>query len=212
MYKMKICGRVALVVAMLFCLLFCTPLMGVKAGAEAVTTGTEQPVEEVPAPPADEAQEGDLGALVQDFIERLKDTYGAEYETYYNAIIAEWGSVEAYLLSLMPENAPDAVASGWKAFVKWLGDYAPIWGSILAIAAVIIVAVVGKKVLKKVVEWITGMNKKFKTMVAAFNTLYANTKAQNDALTKLLGDNPRYEQERKALEEASKEIDKDEQV
>lgn len=215
MKKLKVCGRLLATLALFVCLFLMLPIMGNAAtvSAEETTSGEGA---ETPVTPEEgtegETGDGGLQTLVDGFLAQLKAKYGEDYETYYNAILAEWGSVEEYLLSLIDENTPDAVASGWTAFVKWLSDYAPIWGSVLAIVAVIIVVLFGKKALNKVVQWITGMNTKFKTIVSAFNTLYASEKAQNEALVKLLGENERFAEERKALEEANGEIEKDETV
>lgn len=208
MKKLKVCGRLLVTLALIVCLFLVLPVMGNAAtvSAEETTSGEGA---ETPVTPEEgtegETGDGGLQALVDGFLAQLKARYGEDYETYYNAILAEWGSVEEYLLSLIDENTPDAVARGWTAFVKWLSDYAPIWGSALAIVAVIIVALFGK-VLN------TGMNRKFKTFVSAFNTLYTSEKAQNEALVKLLGENERFAEERKALEEANREIEKDETV
>ena len=215
MKKLKVCGRLLATLALFVCLFLVLPVMGNAATVSAEETtsveGAETPV--TPEEETDgEIDDSGLQSLVDGFLAQLKAKYGEDYETYYNAIFAEWGSVEEYLLSLIDENTPDAVASGWTAFVKWLSDYAPIWGSALAIVAVIIVVLFGKKALNKVVQWITGMNTKFKTIVSAFNTMYASEKAQNEALVKLLGENERFSEERKALEEANGEIDKDEIV
>lgn len=215
MKKLKVCGRLLAMLALIVCLFLVLPVMGNAATVSAEETTSEEGAE-TPVTPEEETDgeidDSGLQALVDGFLAQLKARYGEDYETYYNAILAEWGSVEQYLLSLIDENTPDAVARGWTAFVKWLSDYAPIWGSALAIVAVIIVILFGKKALNKVVEWITGMNTKFKTIVSAFNTLYASEKAQNEALVKLLGENERFADERKALEEANGEIDKDETV
>lgn len=208
MKKLKVCGRLLATLALFVCLFLVLPVMGNAAtvSAEETTSGEGA---ETPVTPEEETEgetgDGWLQTLVDGFLVQLKARYGEDYETYYNAILAEWGSVEEYLLSLIDENTPDAVARGGAAFVKWLSDYAPIWGSALAIVAVIIVALFGEKL-------ITGMNKKFKTIVSAFNTLYTSEKAQNEALVKLLGENERFAEERKALEEANREIEKDETV
>ncbi|MDE6273659.1 MAG: hypothetical protein K2L87_01255, partial [Clostridiales bacterium] len=50
---------------------------------------------------------------------------------------------------------------------------------------------------------------KFKTIFASTNKQYRVMKAQNDALLALLGENPKYEEKRKALAEANEEIEED---
>lgn len=154
----------------------------------------------------------ELKTLVNGFLAQLKAKYGDEYETYYNAILAEWGSVEEYLLSLVNDDTPDAAASGWTKFVKWLGEYSPIWASILAVAAVIIIIVCGKKALGKVANWVTGTGGKFKTVFNSINKLYAAQNAQSEALIKLLGENEKFKNERAALQSSVEEIKKDDDV
>lgn len=159
---------------------------------------------------AEEApQEEVTDELVNGFLAQLKAKYGDEYETYYNAILAEWGSVEEYLLSLVNDDTPDAAANGWTRFVKWLGEYSPIWASILAVAAVIIIIVCGKKALGKVANWVTGTGGKFKTVFNSINKLYAAQNAQSEALIKLLGENEKFKNERAALQSSVEEIKKD---
>lgn len=187
------------VIALLFSCL-CGMGNAVRVSAE------EAPQEEV----TDE--ENELKTLVNGFLAQLKAKYGEEYETYYNAILAEWGSVEEYLLSLVNDDTPDAAANGWTRFVKWLGEYSPIWASILAVAAVIIIIVCGKKALGKVANWVTGTGGKFKTVFNSINKLYAAQNAQSEALIKLLGENEKFKNERAALQSSVEEIKKDDDV
>lgn len=164
--------------------------------------------------PIDPSEEGDnaLQALAEKFIAELKEKYGEDYETYYNAILAEWGSVEEYLLSLIPENAPDAAADGWKASVAWLGEYSPIWGSVLAVGLVIVVIVFGKKALGKISEWVTTAGKKFKAVFSSVNKLYQSNIATGEAIIKLLGENPRFAETKAEVQKAIDEMKKEEEV
>lgn len=214
MARLKLMGKLMILLTLVFCLMGVLMGNAVTANAEEITAEEEA---EAPVNPAEgsgeEADRNDLQTLIDGFLTQLKAKYGDDYETYYNAILAEWGSMQEYLLSLIDDGTvPDVAASGWSAFVNWLGTYSPIWGSILAVVGVIIVILFGKKALSKIVTWITGMNTKFKTIVSAFNTLYTTQKAQNAALIKLLGENERFTEERKALEEATGELDRDETV
>lgn len=172
--------------------------------------------EEVAEPPVTdettdktETVEDDLKSLVDGFIEQLKTKYGDDYETYYNAIIGQWGSVEEYLLSLVTEDTPDAVASGWTAFVKWLGEYSPVWGSIFAVVAVIIVVLLGKKALNKVTGFVMGTGSKFKTLFSEINKIDAALNAQSKALVKLLGENEKFKEERAELEKTAEDLSDD---
>lgn len=150
-----------------------------------------------------------VNALVEGFLAQLRAKYGDEYETYYNAILVQWGSVEAYLLSLVNEDIPDIAADGWTAFVQWLGEYSPVWGSILAVLCIIVVVAFGRKALGKIKEFVKAVLEKFRTLFTSVNKQYTVLKAQNDALMSLLGENPKFAEKRKALEEANGEIEKD---
>ena len=205
---------VLLLTAVLAVLLCTLPLTGnARASAEgaeitAPAEGEEPPVSDGTDDEA-EAFEERLKTLVSDFIEQLKAKYGDDYETYYNAIIAQWGSVEEYLLSLVNDKTPDAVAQGWTAFVRWLGEYSPVWGSIFAIVAVIIVVLLGKKALNKVTGFVTGTGGKFKTLFGEVNKIDAALSAQSEALIKLLGENEKFRNEREALKKTAEEITDD---
>ena len=194
------------VLAIVFCFAFFMGNAPVSVSAEEVV---KLPVEEI-TQPEDEETDDALSGLVEGFLASLREKYGEDYQTYYNAILEKWGSVEEYLLSLA--NEQDEAADGWIAFVNWLGEYAPIWGSILAVALLIIAILLGKKSLRKIADWVTGNSKNFKNLYNAFNTLYLSTKAQNEALLKLLGENERFQNEREALKKASEEIDRDAEI
>ena len=96
--------------------------------------GAQEPAEEEGQPPAEEERrepteveeqapgESEPSDAVQQFIDGLKEQYGQEWMTYYNAIIAEWGTVENYLMSLLPDDSPDVVKDAWLAFVAWTRD------------------------------------------------------------------------------------------
>ncbi len=96
----------------------------------------------------DEAQNDGVEAK---FIELLKAKYGEDYEYYYNRIISQWGSIEAYLLSL-GNKLPEEHRSPWRKFVGWLDEYSVIWAPALAVILIICVGVIGKKQFNKLVE------------------------------------------------------------
>lgn len=210
MLKIKKFNRLWIIVSLAVCGLFCMLFMGNAATATYADEGPQETPVEDELPAEEETDGNGLKSLVDGFIARLKAKCGDDYETYYNAILAEWGSVEEYLLSLAGEP-DDAAASGWTAFVKWLGEYAPIWGSILAVTVLLIVIVLGKKALNKVAGWATGTGGKFKIVFKSINKMYKADVAEMRALVKLLGENPRFEDEKKALEESIKEIESEDE-
>ena len=207
MTKKRIIAAVIAAVFLFAAVFFTTATLA----ASATETPMETPME---TPAATDGESPDdpqtaMQALVEGFIEELRAKYGAEWQTYYDAILNEWGSVEAYLLSLVPDDAPDPVKNGWEAFVAWLGEYSPVWGSILAITLVVFAALFGKTIVTKIKGFVAAVMDKFKTLFSSVNKQYEVLKAQNDALMKLLGDTPKFEEQRKALEKANEEMNKD---
>lgn len=222
--------KVICLAAMLFCVAaFPLTFIGVNgatvSNAEEITE-TELPFEtaqdvnettddNLPDETTDEVQNenGDPQELVNNFIAWLKETYGEEYQIYYDAIIEKWGSIEDYLLALMEEEAfPDAAKDGWTKMVNWLGENSPVWGTALAVIAVVIVAVAGKKVLNKFVEMFTSAGKQTQALFGAVNKMYNAHTATEKALIKLMGDNPKFAEEKAALENSMKEISEEEKT
>ena len=187
-------------------------LFGLSATCVYVAACAEETVQEAPVEPrepsdgqdgeTDDGAQSGLQTLVDGFITQLKDKYGDQWQQYYDAIIAEWGTVEQYLLSLVPEDSPDVVKDGWQEAVSWLGEYSPIWGSILAAVLVIIVIVFGKKALNALKNF-------FLSLFRSKNKEYQALTAQNEALLALLGENPKFEENRAALKASNKEMAKD---
>lgn len=211
MSKIKKFSKLLLIVSLILCCAIGVLFMGGAALAEDAETHVTDEI----GGEEDKADEYDNGLqdLVDDFLAGLKEKYGDEYETYYNAILAEWGSIEAYLLSLAENGTiPDVATDGWTKFVKWLGEYAPIWGSVLAVTALIIVIMFGKKALKKVTGFVTNTGSKFKTLFAELNKMENVQIAQNRALEKLLGENERYAEQRQDLVKTVEEIKDDGEV
>ena len=217
MLKLKKFYKLLLVVSLVVCGALCVLFTG---GATIVYadegTALETPAEGEIEGAGEETGEDDgngLQGLVDGFLAGLKEKYGDEYETYYNAILEKWGSVEAYLLSLVDDGTiPDVAADGWTAFVHWLGEYAPIWGSILAVVLLIIAILVGRKALRKVAGFVRLSRGDFKKMFACQNKIYKAHIAEMQAIVKLLGRNEQlYVEERKALQESIEEIQKDDE-
>lgn len=159
--------------------------------------------------PIEETEEGaetnDEGfdELVAQFTAYLKDKYGADYEFYYNQINERWGSVEAYLMSF-GEELPEEYQNAWQLFIGWLGEYAPIWATALAIIIVIIIAVVGKKQFNKIVEGI--VNKKLRPIENELNLQSTAMISNLRAIKLLLPNNEKYTETAKELENAEKEL------
>ncbi len=219
-------------VASLLVLLFCTPAVTVYAETPSVpvTAPTESAPDETPeeseetpqepsggaqepaegegqAPAEEEGQdpdESETSDAVQQFIEGLKEQYGQEWMTYYNAIIAEWGTVENYLMSLLPDDSPDVVKDAWLAFVAWTRDnwtiLAAIGATIAACAGVVLYVVLKRKAN-------AFMQKKFNNIYDEYNKQSAAIKAQNAMLIAMSGGNPRFEEQRNALKATADALD-----
>lgn len=189
----KLLLSLVLVAAVLFAVLSAFPL----AYAEALPPDT---VAEEPLEPTDISETENL---VDRFIANLKDKYGDDYEYYLNAILEQWGSVEAYLLSLT-DNLPDELQTGYADFIGWLGEYASIWAPCLAVALVIIGFIVGKKALNTILNRI--VEARIKPIEEELNKQSAAQAAQLKATRALLGTNERFAEERKAAETAEKKL------
>lgn len=146
---------------------------------------------------------------MQQFIDGLKEKYGNDWTTYYNAILAQWGTVENYLMSLLPEDSPDVVKDAWLAFVAWTRDNWVILaaiGATIASAVGVIVYVFTKKRAKAFM--LSAYNDKFAKLYEEYNKQSAAIKAQNAALIALTGANPKFEETRTALKQTGDDLDK----
>ena len=160
---------------------------------------------------AEEPAQTTESGLAEEFIQTLKDRYGEQWETYYNAILDEWGTVEAFLLSAMPDGAPDVAKDGWNKFVDWTRENWVIIAAVGAVALTVIVVLFGKKCVGLVVGFFKKMFSLVGKLFSGVNLLYKNAKAQNDALLALMGNNPRFSAQRDALNATNEEMMKDEE-
>lgn len=161
--------------------------------------------EETPAtPPADTAEDAEIENVAANFVEWLKATFGEDYEYYYNQIIDNWGSIENYLLQFGEQYLPEEYQTGWDEFVAWLRDNAPIWATILAIAIVIIVWLVGKKVFTSIVKKV--VDSKTSALAKELNKQSEAMIATNHALSALLGKGEKFTDNVKELEESTEKL------
>ena len=172
------------------------------------TTEPEVPTTEPEPPTEGQPSEDEPPDAVQQFIDGLKEQYGNDWTTYYNAILAQWGTVENYLMSLLPEDSPDVVKDAWLAFVAWTRDNWVILaaiGATIASAVGVIVYVFTKKRAKAFM--LSAYDDKFAKLYEEYNKQSAAIKAQNAALIALTGANPKYEETRAALQKTGDELD-----
>ena len=175
---------------------------------ESPTEEPEEPVTEPEEPTEDEPVTDEPSDAVQQFIDGLKEQYGNDWTTYYNAILARWGTVENYLMSLLPEDSPDVVKDAWLAFVAWTRDNWVILaaiGATIASAVGVIVYVFTKKRAKAFM--LSAYDNKFAKIYEEYNKQSAAIKAQNAALIALTGANPKYEETRAALQKTGDALD-----
>lgn len=175
---------------------------------ESPTEEPEEPATEPEGPTEDEPVTDEPSDAVQQFIDGLKEQYGNNWTTYYNAILAQWGTVENYLMSLLPEDSPDVVKDAWLAFVTWTRDNWVILaaiGATIASAVGVIVYVFTKKRAKAFM--LSAYDDKFAKIYEEYNKQSAAIKAQNAALIALTGANPKYEETRAALQKTGDELD-----
>lgn len=176
---------------------------------ESPTEEPEEPATEPEEPTEGEPVTDEPSDAVQQFIDGLKEQYGNNWTTYYNAILAQWGTVENYLMSLLPEDSPDVVKDAWLAFVAWTRDNWVILaaiGATIASAVGVIVYVFTKKRAKAFM--LSAYDDKFAKIYEEYNKQSAAIKAQNAALIALTGANPKFEETRAALQKTGDDLDK----
>ena len=170
---------------------------------------TDEQTPETPAdgetvePPATDGTEDETAGIIDRFIENLKAKYGDDYEYYLNAILEQWGSVEAYLLA-QTDNLPEEFQTGYTDFINWLSEYAPVWAPCLAVALTIIGFIVGKKALNKMLA--RQVEARISPIEKELNKQSEAQAAQLKATRALLGTNEKFAEERKAAETAEKNL------
>ena len=228
MNKVKGFALAALAAAFIFC--FGAALSPAAAFASEIPEEVTQPVEELPAesektgeidtePPETDTDDGqDSQSLVEGFIELLKGRYGADYEYYYNLIIEQWGSIEAYLLQFGEENLTPEQNDVFRQVITALGETSVIWAPPLAIICLIVALIWGKKKLEGIIEkFVKGYIDKTQDDSA---NIQSTQEAQNAELNRqskalaatmkgvqaLLGTADKFAEQRGEIEEAAKEL------
>lgn len=144
-----------------------------------------------------------IEGVADNFLNYLKERYGDDYLYYYEKIIDNWGSVEAYLLSF-GDKLPEEHKNAWQKFVGWLSEYSSVWAPAFAVAVVIIVALIGKKQFNKIVDRI--VNVKLQPIVGELNKQSSATVSILHAQKALLGTGERFAESVKELEKSEKEL------
>lgn len=155
-------------------------------------------------PPADMEMEVDLEAVADKFKSYLMRLYGEDYGYYYDQIVAQWGSIEAYLLQFGQEHLTEEQQTGWNKFVGWLSDYSPVWAPVFALVTVIAVAVVGKKKFNEILA--KAVNAKVDPIVAELNKQSSALAALMDSAKALLPKTGKFAENAEQLEKSAKEL------
>lgn len=176
---------------------------------EGESTG-ETVLPETPSGETEEEQPTEIEELAANFVGWLKSTFGEDYEYYYNQIIEAWGSIENYLTQFGEEKLPEQYQSGWQEFISFLDEYAVVWAPILAIAAVIIIFIIGKK------KFTAAIDKAVDRRTAALgNEMNKQSKAQTavmHGIKALCGNNAKFADTVKELDESEKELNSSEKL
>lgn len=189
-------------IKLIFITILAAMLIFFTAGGALIASAEEVP-ETTPTEETD-GDSADIEQLAADFVSWLKDTFGEDYEKYYNNIITNWGSIEEYLLQFGEENLPEQYQTGWYKFVGWLGEYSAVWAPILAVAIVVIVYIIGKKRFEAIVK--KAVDSKTSALGAELNKQSKAQAAGNRAIRALLGTNEKFAENVKELEESEKEL------
>lgn len=145
----------------------------------------------------------DIATVADDFTAYLKERYGDDYQYYYDKIIENWGSIEAYLLSF-GEKLPDEYKSSWDKFVGWLKDYAPVWAVPFAVAFLIISVLIGKKNLEKIIR--NAVDNKVAPIVGELNKQSKGIAALSAATKDILPKNDKCAEDAQKLDDSVKEL------
>lgn len=191
MKKIKACCAIILSV-MIICLI---------SGGAIIASAAEP--SEPPAQTETVQDEKEIEQLAADFVNWLKATFGEDYEEYYNSIIDHWGSIEEYLMQF-GEGLPEQYRTGWQKFVGWLGEYAPVWAPILAVALVIIVYIIGKKRFEAIVK--KAVDSKTSALGEELNKQSKAQAATARAIRALLGNGEKFATNAKELDDSAKEL------
>lgn len=150
-----------------------------------------------------ETLDENASTIAEQFCDYLKSKYGEDYEYYYNRIIEEWGSVEAYLLSF-GEKLPQEYKTSWDYFVEWLGEYSPVWAPVFTVVIVIVVAVIGKKKFDAIVKNV--VDKKIAPVINELNKQSKSLATIAEANRALLPKNEKFADISESLDSSAKEL------
>lgn len=192
-----------LILTVILIAFICTGATVVPAPADEFSIHNKTAAEEVLSSTDTEDPSISIDGIAESFNEYLKGKYGEEYALYYNRIIEQWGSIEAYLLAF-GNKLPEERQNSWQKFVGWLSDYAPVWAVPLALVIVIVLAVVARKQFKKIIEKV--VDERIAPIIKELNSQSKASVSMIHSQKKLLGNNAKFSETVAELETAEKEL------
>lgn len=151
----------------------------------------------------DEPTSGGVSDSVKQY---LMSVYGAEWETHYNQIIEQWGSIEKYLLSAS-ENLPDEYKYKAQELILSAGGYVPLIAYCLLIIGAMAISIYqrikNKRLAGEIASVKAGQNQELEGDLAIMDGLKAIFTVLKD-----LTPGERFDDAREALTSAEAKLDK----
>lgn len=179
------------------------------ASAEEVQSVSEnaenQPVEgeNVSGEQTDEPTSGGVSDSVKQY---LMSVYGEEWESHYNQIIEQWGSIEKYLLSAS-ENLPEEYKYKAQELIMSVGGYVPLIAYCLLIIGAMAISIYqrvkNKRLAGEIASVKAGQNQELEGDLAIMDGLKAIFTVLKD-----LTPGERFDGSREALLSAEAKLDK----
>lgn len=154
-----------------------------------------------------EQTDGPASDGVSDSVKQyLMSVYGAEWETHYNQIIEQWGSIEKYLLSAS-ENLPDEYKYKAQELILSAGGYVPLIAYCLLIIGAMAISIYqrikNKRLAGEIASVKAGQNQELEGDLAIMDGLKAIFTVLKD-----LTPGERFDGAREVLDSAEAKLDK----
>lgn len=150
---------------------------------------TAYAAEQITEPPAqdiiDEEQTENESSLSQRVIEYLKAIYGADYETYYNKIVENWGSIEAYILNAA-DNLPEEIKYNTQRLLSNINVYIGVIADAVLFVGAGVYVFVRRSKNKKINNDLEALKAAQNQSATADIAIIQAQKAQNEALKALM--------------------------
>lgn len=195
--KIKRVLIIALIVVLIFSIAISPLAVSAALADDGHNIAAEQVSDDLPT------ETNSIEEISDGFVNYLKERYGEDYQYYYNKIIENWGSVEAYLLSF-GEKLPEEHRNAWQKFVGWLSEYSSVWAPAFAVIALIIAVAIGKKQLKRIVR--DCVDKKVAPIISEMNKQSKGIAAISVGTKALLPKSDKFTESAEQLDSSVKEL------